>query len=77
MTARDPEPIAPKLCPLCQQPARETTPYEFRRTGKPCTCDPCALFFDGTATEFARYRAAEMADAAERMASSPKTQEDA
>lgn len=75
MTAREPEPVQPTRCPRCQQPARETTRYEHHRTRKPFTCDGCSLMFDGTATEFARYRAQEMAAAAEAMTTRPKETE--
>lgn len=75
MTARDPEPIAPKLCPLCQQPGRETDAYESGRTGMPWLCDSCDLFFTGTASEFQRYRIAESVALAEAMTTTPRPKE--
>ena len=43
---------AVKPCPQCQQPAREADPRTEYVKDRPWVCDPCALWFTGTASEF-------------------------
>jgi hypothetical protein len=62
---------AVKPCPQCQQPAREADPRTEYVKDRPWVCDPCALWFTGTASEFQKYRIAEAVAAAEAMTTTP------
>ena len=79
MSIPEDDPIAATRCPWCTrtEDVHPATDHERDRTGMAWWAECCKRLFHGTATEYQRIRVAVTAAAAERMASSPKTQEDA